>query len=127
MWIKLSSGMFVPHSGDAGAFSFEQDEMSAGHSRRFGRPPVTSGLRRRADIFGARWDVSKVPKTGSDLFDDLVGAGEHGRGNGDVQSFRRLQVENHQIFGRLLDWQVRWVGSLENLVNIERGASIQIV
>jgi hypothetical protein len=28
MWIKLSSGMFVPHGGDAGAFSFEQDEMS---------------------------------------------------------------------------------------------------
>jgi hypothetical protein len=28
MWLKLSSGMFVPHGGDAGAFSFEQDEMS---------------------------------------------------------------------------------------------------
>jgi hypothetical protein len=28
MWIKLSSGMFVPHGGDAGAFSFEQNEMS---------------------------------------------------------------------------------------------------
>jgi hypothetical protein len=28
MWVKLSGGMFVPHGGDAGAFSFEQDEMS---------------------------------------------------------------------------------------------------
>jgi hypothetical protein len=34
MWIKLSSGMFVPHSGDAGAFSFEQDEMSVPGVRR---------------------------------------------------------------------------------------------
>jgi hypothetical protein len=43
-------------------------------------------------------------RTGSDLFDNLVGAGEHVRGDSDAQSFRRLQVENHQIFGRLLDW-----------------------
>jgi hypothetical protein len=27
MWIKPSSGMFVPHRCDAGALSFEQDEM----------------------------------------------------------------------------------------------------
>jgi hypothetical protein len=33
MWVKLSGGMFVPHGGDAGAFLFEQDEMSVpGHS-----------------------------------------------------------------------------------------------
>jgi hypothetical protein len=28
MWVKLSSGMFVPHGGEAGAFSFEQDKIS---------------------------------------------------------------------------------------------------
>jgi hypothetical protein len=33
-----------------------------GHSRRFDRPPVTSGLPRLADILSVRWHVSKVPR-----------------------------------------------------------------
>jgi hypothetical protein len=43
--------MFVPHGGDAGAFSFEQNEMSVpGQSPRFDRGQVTSGLLPIADI-----------------------------------------------------------------------------
>jgi hypothetical protein len=80
---------------------------------------------RRATTIGP--PSANLHKTGSGLFDDLVGAGEHGRGNGDAQSFRSLQVENQQVFGRLLYWQVGWVGSLEDFVDIERGASIEIV
>ena len=45
MWLKLSSGMFVPHGGDAGAFSFEQDEMSVpGQSRPNVAVGTMSGL-----------------------------------------------------------------------------------
>jgi hypothetical protein len=47
MWIKLSSGMFVPHGGNAGAFSFEQDEMSVpGQKHHFGQALSTSGSTR---------------------------------------------------------------------------------
>jgi hypothetical protein len=32
-----------------------------GHSRRFDRPPTTSGLPRLADVLNGIWHVSKVP------------------------------------------------------------------
>src|ERR1700676_5248698 len=35
--------------------------IHSGQSRRFDRPPATSGLPRLADILSVRWHVSKVP------------------------------------------------------------------
>lgn len=57
-----------------------------GHSRRFGRPPVTSGLHRQTDIFGARWHVSKVPHP------DMISHGRTLRALGSVDAKHRLSL-----------------------------------
>jgi hypothetical protein len=75
----------------------------------------------------AKAQQQTLHRSNASLFDYLVSAGKHSRGNGDAQSFRSLQVENHQVSRRLLDWQVSWVGAFENFVNVKRSTSIQIV
>jgi hypothetical protein len=55
-----------PVLGDAGCpccYHLPRGTSASGHSRRFDRPPGTSGLPRQADIFGACRNVSKVPKS----------------------------------------------------------------
>ena len=80
--------------------------MSAsGHSRRFDRRPVTSGLPRLADILRARRHVSKVPTTEvvSHSFDNSVREGEKGRRYIQAKRSCRLQIDDELELCGLLD------------------------
>jgi hypothetical protein len=48
-------------AGGAGIRSGPKAKSIEGQSRRFDRPPMTSGLPPTPDILGARWHISKVP------------------------------------------------------------------
>ena len=56
-------------------------------------------------------------------FDHLVGAGEYCRRNCEAQCFRGLKVDYQLVFGRRLHWQVGWLLTLEDAIDVFRGAS----
>jgi hypothetical protein len=56
-------------------------------------------------------------------FDDLVGAGEYCRCNGEAEGLRGLEVDEKLEFSRLFDRQIGGSFAFENLVDIDAGAS----
>src|SRR4029079_6582810 len=60
------------------------------------------------------------------LFNHLVGYIEQVRGDGQIESFSCLKVDDELDFGRLLDGKIRWLRTLHNPVNIESGAFVTL-
>ena len=55
--------------------------------------------------------------------EQLVGASEHGAGNGQPEGLRRLEVNHEVELGRLLHGQVGGLGTLEDLVDVDSGTT----
>ena len=60
---------------------------------------------------------------GLSAFDDLVGAGEYCRCNGEAKGLRGLEVDEKLEFSRLFDRQIGGPFAFENLVDIYAGTS----
>src|SRR5204863_10077481 len=90
----------------------------------------------RANVFrcspnnGHRQGTSACPfraKTGSEArsFDRLVRAGEKGRRGFDTERFRRLEINDKQEFGGLLNRKLGWFGAFQNSIDIVSPKSSQ--
>jgi hypothetical protein len=55
--------------------------------------------------------------TTAKLFDHLVGAGENGRGDFDTERFRRLEINDKQEFGGLLNRKPGRFGAFQNSID----------
>src|SRR5258708_6139548 len=117
MGIKLSSGMFVPHGGDAGAFSFGQDEMSGPGQTRNGarsrgmsvRPAGADIVRLQAQFRFVAFAVFCTAKY-STLFDRPVDDGTAALIR--VESPRYRQVRRSTLPRRSSMIGPRWSGSI---------------
>src|SRR6266849_7892939 len=52
------------------------------------------------------------------LFDHLVRVGEKGRRDFDAERFRRLEINDKQVFGGLLNRKIGRFGAFENSIDI---------
>jgi hypothetical protein len=59
-------------------------------------------------------------------FDDLVGAGEHGRWDVDAERLGRFEVDYKVELGRSLYWQIGWVSPVKNLIYVRRSTRKKI-
>jgi hypothetical protein len=91
-----------------------------------------SALPPKADIAQHGGNVRFVPKADSALrqnnvlFDHLVGAGEQRGRDGQAERLRGLEVDDKLEFGRLLNGQIGWLGTLEDFIDVASGAAKQI-
>src|SRR5215831_10144009 len=60
------------------------------------------------------------------LFDDLIGASEKRRWDGEANRLSRLQIDHQLKAGRLLDWKLGWLGTLQDLVYENGGPAVHI-
>ena len=60
--------------------------------------------------------AAKIP-----LFDHLVGEREHIVGDFYVKRLCRFEIENERELGRLFNWQVGWLGTLKDFVDVHCG------
>src|SRR5215475_12270652 len=60
------------------------------------------------------------------LLDHVVGSREQRGWHCDAESLGGLKVDNKLIFGRRLDWKVRWLLTLENAIDVTGRLSILI-
>src|ERR1700722_11913508 len=65
-------------------------------------------------------------KFGGALLDGLVGHGEERRGHGDAQRLRGLEVDGEREFGRLHDWQVTGILTLEDAADIDAHLAVTV-
>src|SRR6516164_3554377 len=59
-------------------------------------------------------------------FDHLVGAGEYRRRNFDAERPSGLEIDHQFVFGRSLHRKVRWLGALEDAIDVAGGAPVQV-
>src|SRR5262245_22652164 len=59
-------------------------------------------------------------------FDHLVGAQEDRCGHVDAHGPGRLEIDDRRELRRALDWKVRWLRPLENLIDEDRSAPIHL-
>src|SRR5262249_4079282 len=86
-----------------------------------------SALHPKADMCSALPNVCFGPKADiGQLFDHLVGASEEGNGYLYPNCFSGLEIYHQLKFRRLLDWQVRWTGTLEDTIHVACGTLKQI-
>ena len=98
--------------------------MSAlGHKRTYALQNVMSALPPKADMCGALADVRLVPiATVSRFFDYFVGAGEQRWRHGNPQYLGGLKIDRQVILGRRLHGQITRLLTLQNAINVSRGA-----
>src|ERR1700690_2084030 len=70
--------------------------------------------------------IVSIPEIPDDLFDHYVGAAEERRRDIDAECLGGLQVDGHFELGRKLYRQVGGVGALEDAIDIDRRAPVQI-
>jgi hypothetical protein len=88
--------------------------------------PIGSGKCRAEQRLSAPTSKTRIGSFRSS-FDYLVGAGENSGRHGDAERFRGLDVDDHSVFGRLLDRQVSRLFPLENFVDVGCGTPIEII
>src|SRR5215471_16906571 len=59
-----------------------------------------------------------LKRTSADLFDHLVGAGEHGGRHVDAERLRGLEVDHEFVLGWRLHWQIGRLLAFEDAINI---------
>src|SRR5262249_15290010 len=105
---------------------------SQGHERTRATSARDGALPPKADIERHDRHVRSVPKadiriaTNCSLFDHLVDAGEHGRGNIEAERLCGLEVEHRLIPCRRLHRQIGWFLTLENAVNVTGRAPVLV-
>src|SRR5713101_1966184 len=87
-------------------------------------PPAAP--RRRPARRGGRPPGCRGTLAGPRLLDDLVGADQERLGNGQAEGFSGLEVDEQLELGGLLDGKVGRLGTLENLVDVDGGATPHI-
>jgi hypothetical protein len=60
------------------------------------------------------------------LFDHLVSAGEHGRGNVDAERLGRLEIDHQLVLGRRLHRKISRFLALEDAVDVSGRAPMQV-
>ena len=68
-----------------------------------------------------------APQQTAELFDHLVGKLLNLQRHIQAKRLCRLEVYHQFEFDRLLDWQIGGHGSVENLIEVDRGPPIEIV
>gem|GEM_PF-2146647 len=70
--------------------------------------------------------TSALGQKRTSLFEHLIGASEEGNGYLYPDRFSGLEIYHQLKFCRLLDWQVRWGGTLEDTIHVACGTLKQI-
>src|SRR5271170_3525253 len=60
------------------------------------------------------------------LFDHLVGGGEQRLRHGEAERLGGLKVYDQLIFACILNWQITWLRTLEDAIDIDGRASIEV-
>src|SRR5262245_37131505 len=81
----------------------------------------------RAALIGASGAGALGGVTSAGSLDDLVGPGQDGRGDGETQSPRGLEVDDQLELRRLFDRQVRRPRALQDAVDVRRRAAVHVV
>jgi len=58
------------------------------------------------------------------LFDHLIGAGEHRRRHVEAERLGSLEIDHQRVLRCLLDWQVSCFSASENFVDVNGGATV---
>src|ERR1700730_1328857 len=79
------------------------------------------------DMRRVRQHVRSVPNSEvAASFNHLVGSGEQCRRHGEAKCLRGLEIDDQFEFRRLLDRQLGWLCSFQDLVGVDRGSTIQV-
>ena len=62
----------------------------------------------------------------SDLLDDLVGGGEQRWRHGEADGLGGLQVDDELELGRLQNWQVGWLLTLEDTAGVDAELAVSV-
>ncbi len=59
------------------------------------------------------------------LFDHLVGTGEHGRRHGEAEGLGGLEIDHQLVLCRRLHRKIGWLLSLEDTIDIASGSAMR--